>query len=565
MSEIQEIQDIRAAKQQGIGATVSCYLKYSGPGFLQSAITLGGGSLAGALFLGVIGGFEMLWVQLFAMIMGAIMLAAIAYVTLTTGSSPFKGIRDHVNPVLAWGWLIASMMANMVWVLPQYALSYSALNDNLLPGVLPNANSASTQFIVALFVLAISIALASFYGKGGKGIKIYETVLKILVAIVVICFMGVVIKLTLMGELPWGSIFAGFVPSPGQYFQPTAAYQAAIDQVSNEAARAYWTDQVVEAQRSRMIAAASAAVGINMTFLLPFSILSRKWNKECRGLAVFDLGFGMVIPFVIATSCIVISSASLFNAQPYDGLLVEQQGQWVVDSSREDLAVQQGAFQKQLDSRNGQIKSPVEQPEVLLSAMLIKRDNKDFAKALSLLLGDGMANFLFGIGVLAMTLSTISLLMTIAGFCFCEATGSPHGGKAHKIGTLFAATGIFWPFLWNGSSKAYLAITTSVFGYVLLPIAFLTFFIMMNSKRLMGEDRPKGGSRLAWNLLMGVSLLITGLAAGDTAWAKTMTIGESTFYPGRWLIGLFLVGVIWGHFHIKAKHNHASQSEAVSA
>ena len=74
--------------------------------FLQSAITLGGGSLAGALFLGVIGGFEMLWVQFFAMIMGAIMLAAIAYVTLTTGNSPFKGIRDHVNPVLAWGWLV---------------------------------------------------------------------------------------------------------------------------------------------------------------------------------------------------------------------------------------------------------------------------------------------------------------------------------------------------------------------------------------------------------------------------------------------------------------------------
>lgn len=563
MSEPQEIQEIRLAKEQGLTATLSCYLKYSGPGFLQSAITLGGGSLAGALFLGVIGGFEMLWVQLFAMIMGAVMLAAIAYVTLTTGESPFKGIRDHVNPVLAWGWLIASMMANMVWVLPQYALSYSAINDNLFPGWLPNSNSTTTQFIVALIVLGISIALASFYGKGGKGIKIYETVLKILVAVVVICFMGVVIKLTLMGELPWGTIISGFIPNPQQYFQPTEAYQIALQQINDETARGYWAEQVVQAQRSRMIAAASAAVGINMTFLLPFSILSRKWNKECRGLAIFDLGFGMVIPFVIATSCIVISSASLFNAQPYEGLLIKQQRQWVLDSQREDLAPQQAAFQKQLSQRNQQIQKPLEQPEMLLSAMLIKRDNKDFAKALSLLLGDRLANLLFGIGVLAMTLSTISLLMTIAGFCFCEATGSPHGGKAHKIGTLFATTGVLWPFLWNGSSKAYLAITASVFGYILLPIAFLTFFIMMNSKRLMGEDRPKGFSRWSWNILMGVSLLITGLAAGNTAWSKTMSLGDWVFHPGRWVIALFIGGVIWGHFY--SHKNTALKSEATSA
>lgn len=33
------------------------YLRLSGPGWLQSAITLGGGSLAGSLYLGVIGGF----------------------------------------------------------------------------------------------------------------------------------------------------------------------------------------------------------------------------------------------------------------------------------------------------------------------------------------------------------------------------------------------------------------------------------------------------------------------------------------------------------------------------
>jgi hypothetical protein len=38
------------------------------PGWLQSAITLGGGSLANALYLGVLGGFVFMWLQPMAMI-----------------------------------------------------------------------------------------------------------------------------------------------------------------------------------------------------------------------------------------------------------------------------------------------------------------------------------------------------------------------------------------------------------------------------------------------------------------------------------------------------------------
>ena len=37
------------------------YAKKSGPGWLQAAITLGGGSLASALFLGVILNYHLMW------------------------------------------------------------------------------------------------------------------------------------------------------------------------------------------------------------------------------------------------------------------------------------------------------------------------------------------------------------------------------------------------------------------------------------------------------------------------------------------------------------------------
>ena len=98
------------------------YSKKSGPGWLQAAITLGGGSLAGSLFLGVILEYNLMWLQPMAMILGVIMLSAIGYVTLSSGRRPFGAIKEHVSPVLAWGWLIAAMLANMVWCLPQFAL-----------------------------------------------------------------------------------------------------------------------------------------------------------------------------------------------------------------------------------------------------------------------------------------------------------------------------------------------------------------------------------------------------------------------------------------------------------
>ena len=98
-----EVEAIRAAQQAGPLATLGTYLRLSGPGWLQSAITLGGGSLASSLYLGVLAGFSMLWLQPLAMALGIVMLSAIAWVTLSTGERPFRAINQHVSPVLGWG------------------------------------------------------------------------------------------------------------------------------------------------------------------------------------------------------------------------------------------------------------------------------------------------------------------------------------------------------------------------------------------------------------------------------------------------------------------------------
>ena len=55
---------------------------------------------------------------------------------------------------------------------------------------------------------------------------------------------------------------------------------------------------------------------------------------------------------------------------------------------------------------------------------------------------------------------------------------------------------------------------------VLLPIAYWTFFLMMNRRSLMGADRPEGGARLRWNTLMLLAAGIATYASLFSAWKK---------------------------------------------
>jgi hypothetical protein len=541
---------VRATEAGGL-QKYKTYARLSGPGWLQSAITLGGGSLAGALFLGVIGGYSILWVQLVAMILGVIMLCAISYVTLSTGRSPFEAMRTEINPVLAWGWLIATLLANLVWALPQYSLAYGAVSQNLFPEAFADGGTGSKYLVSGLIFIAVT-AITLCYGKEGMGIKVYEWVLKGIVAGIVLCFMGVVLKIStssvdfnLLGTL------SGFIPDLSILTTPGDVFLPLLKEIEHVGIRDFWTAQIVDTQRERMVGAAATAVGINMTFLLPYSMLSKKWGKEHRGLAIFDLSTGMVIPYVLAVSCVVIASAYMFHGQPYDGLLVEENGQVRVV---EDSA---GAkdFTKLISKRKGAAPElsdlEVGQAETRLAAMLVPRSTGNFANSLSALSGEGsISQFIFGLGVLAMALSTISILCLISGFVFCEALGAPHGGTIHKAGILTGLFGVFWPVFWDGGSKAYLAVVTSTFGYVLFPIACLAFFLMMNSSRLLKDDLPRGKSRLIWNLLLGTSLLITGLAAGHTATTKTLPNG---FPIGTVGLGVFLALVAWAHLRMKNK------------
>ncbi len=524
------LQDARA---KGTLAKFGAYTRLSGPGWLQSAITLGGGSLANGLYLGIFAGVGLMWVQPLAMALGVVMLAAIAYVTTTTGERPFRAINQHVNPVLGWSWLLASQAANMVWCLPQYSLATGVLQQNLLPDVVgPESTLGDTggKLVIVLSVLVLTTIVTWAYNSGARGVKVYETLLKTVVAMIVLCFFGVVFALR--QELPWGKIAAGFIPDVSRLFRPSDGFAPLLAAVP-DAYRAFWNSAIVREQQQVLIGATATAVGINMTFLFPYSLLAKKWGKEFRGLVIFDLATGMLIPFVLVTSCVVIAAANQFHPKPG-----EDNGSAELSLSAEGAAewVDRRAAYRAEQTGGAVGREPLTDAERDLAAHLVRRDAFELARSLAPFTGKRIANFVFGIGVLGMTLSTITILMLISGFCVCEMLDLPARGWPFRLGCLAAATGMLGPFVWADQARFWLAVPTSVFGMMLLPIAYWSFLLLMNQRSLLRDELPRGTRRLVWNGLMIV-------AAGAATYLCLHAIMISPLGPdGPYPVGLPIFG-----------------------
>ena len=551
-------QILVSARQKGKLSTFGAFFRLSGPGWMQSAITLGGASLAGSLYLGVLGGYSMLWLQPVAIIAGIVMLGAISYVALSTDEKPFGAINRHINPMLGWSWAIATLIANMVFAMPQFALASAALQQNLMPNIVgPEAMpGAGGKLVVCGGILAICIFVTWFYNSGSKGVKFFDIMLKLMVGVIVACFFGVVVKMSFAegGGLEWGAILKGYIPNPSLLTSPAATFAPFIDGVG-ESFRQFWSDRIVSEQRSVMITAVSAAVGINMTFLMPYALLKRGWNKDFRGLAIFDLSFGMFIPFILATSCVMIASASQFHTQPAAGLLDAKDASGAVIEVPANL---KRGYMKNAEARikfelgaeafdalskeeiAGRIES-LPQADKRMAAMLVRRDAFNLANSLSPLTGPVVAHYAFGVGVVGMGISSIIIMMLINGFVFCEILGVESKGWQYRVGSLMPAAGALAPFLWTGGkAQFWLAVPAFVFGMMILPIAYFTFFMMMNSKSLLGDNMIRGGKRVVWNVLM---VIVLGLVTPCAVWA--IWNFSSHKLGGGWVgVGLMIAFVV---------------------
>ncbi len=404
-------------------------LKLSGPGYLQSAFTLGSGTASACVLAGSKYGYQLLWVHPLAIIMGAIMLSALAKQTLTTLERPYDVFsrRLHISMALFWG--IGALIASIVWHFPQYALAASVLTDwGELIGI------SFHPIICGILLLSIATAAAWGYSLGLSGVRIYENLMRLFVAVMLLTILVVVIQT----GVDWGKLVRGLLT-------PTLPDD--------------------REGLTIVLGGMGASVGINMVFLYPYSLLRRQWYKRHLPLAYFDLWTGMVLPFSIITSLVIIACANTLHAQG-----VEVKGA------------------------------------------------ADAAKMLGVVMGETAARVLMGAGFLAMALSTITLHMLTCGFIICEMFKRPTEGWFYRLAMLTPAIGVLGviyrqiPF-WVG-------VFTSSIAFLLIPVVYIGILILNNRADYMGSEKPQGKKALLWNAAMGLAILVLSGSAIFLWWLR---------------------------------------------
>ncbi len=412
------------------------YFGKTGPGWMQSALTLGGGSAMASLFAGAFLQYKLLWVQPIAMLLGVIMYAAISHQTLSTGVRPFDAVKKFVHPSVAWLWVLTAILVTIIWHIPQYALA-AGMTDDIIKAVTGWQPTSGQQilFLLGLGVMFLVISTAITWGySSSRGVRIYERILKCLVWMIVVAFAVVVVRMTFAGKIEWGKVAKGFLP----LHIPTDRRGISV-----------------------VMGAFGAAIGVNATFLFPYTLLARGWGREHRGLSVFDLIVGMLIPYSIATALMIIAAGcTIYSPEGFGS----------------------GAT----------MLSPTTAATMFESAGL----------------GVFFSRVVFGLGIIGMALSTITLHMLICGFAACEIFKVEPGGWHYRLACLVPAPAMAGVVLWKYMGP-WVAVPVSAICGLMLPIAYIAFFILHNSSKYLGDDKPRGKKAVIWNIAMLVAILVS--------------------------------------------------------
>ena len=422
---------LRELATRPLGERLRGYSRMTGPGYMQSAMTLGGGSISSCVLMGSLLGYELLWVQPLAILLGVAVLGAIAKQTCQTGERPYKVLWERLHPSLALLWGISALVATVIWHFPQYSLSANGVTT-LLAGVgfdeatLSDGARLTLRLAIGGGLLAFAAWVVHLYSAGARALKIYESAVKAMVWGIVIAFAIAAFA----SGIDWGRLVLGL--SGVSFLQRVMA------------------EGLPPAAIVPIVGGLAAAVGINMVFLYPYSLLKKGWGPAHKELAYFDLFSGMLMPFLIATTFVVVATANTVGPEP---------GQM-----------------------GGGLRNVLELVPVLATTF-----------------GEPIALGLIGFGMVAVGLSSIVMHMVASGFIGSEVFGYDGNSRANLWFAFLPAIGVLgvaYPFPWA------MSVTASTLAYPLMPVAVVCFIILLNSKAYMGSERPEGASRVAWNTVL---------------------------------------------------------------
>jgi Mn2+/Fe2+ NRAMP family transporter len=422
------------------------YTALSGPGWLQGAMTLGGGSAVTSLTIGAVFGYEFLWVQPVAMLIGCVMLFALSYQTLHSQASPFESMKKHVNSPLAWAWAMAAFASSIIWGFAHYPLSAGMLEEIVLVttgfSVEPENEFTRNMYLLILAILVWALCAFTAWKYGSQVdnenessdkhnvVKLFETGIKILSGLIIVAFAWVVISATLNDKINWGAVLAGYIPS-------------SLPQTSQGV--------------TMMMAALGSAVGINMTFIYGYTLLHKKWTPDHVELSRYDIGMGLVLPYILVTSLISIAAAGAFFGS--------------------DLDIQ------------GKL-SPTQAGKMFMSAGL----------------DEVTSRLIFAFGILGMAIGSLVMHMLCCGSAAAAMFKFKEGSFKYKLALLAPTPAVLGVFVWS-TMGAYVVLPTSAICGILLPIAYIGWAILHNRKDYLGDARPHGLRRHLFNVAMIVCIV----------------------------------------------------------
>lgn len=444
-----------------------------------------------------------MWLQPLAMLCGLVMLMALNHVTLWRKETPFDQVKGRISPVLAWAWLGATIVADVVFCTAQNALGIATVKQNLGGGAIPD-------MVIAVVLSLVAYGTVVMFSRGVGAAKLFEGMLKALVAVVVLCFFGAAGYLVSTGGADLGAILKGLVPNPQGMFTPSQSLEPMIEATGPMAD--WWREFIAGNQRDRIITGFGTAVGINMTFLLPYTVRARGWGKKHEELSRFDLVIALFVPYAVATTLLVVVASAQFHGKTDD----------VLGADGKPVAAYAANYYKVLESRQNQEEGAPFAPDDIpvmadylpeadrkLAAALTNRDAGQLSKSLEPVLGPTGANLVFGIGILAMALSTMMVHMLMNGYAVSQAVGRPGEGKPFLLGAAIpGALALFAPIVWTGDAKVALQVPAAMIATSLLPIAYLGILLLMN-RTDPGEPKPP----LWINLLLVLVLAIAGFGS----------------------------------------------------
>ncbi|MBM9613828.1 divalent metal cation transporter [Desulfobulbus rhabdoformis] len=242
------------------------YLKEMGPAWIISAVACGPATLASVSIAGATYGYRLLWVVLLSAVFGTTAQYLAARLGILEGQGIIAATEQHMGKTWAWILTIDGLLAT--WLAAMVLMNALVGVTGLITGIESPFWGVGYGLVVGLFLV-------------WKGYRKFETLCKVLVLFVVLCF----IVTLFMAELSPPDIGKGLVPH----------FSGGIDAAL------------------MMAAIMGGAVHITIIGMHTYTTNARGWKTDDLALARFDTVSSMGFAFGLYSVAIFLVAAAVLH------------------------------------------------------------------------------------------------------------------------------------------------------------------------------------------------------------------------------------------------------------